>query len=256
MSQAPRARIDIAGIRRPQIVDAAAAIIAERGLQSLSLSEIEKRAGMSRGQLTYYFKTKEEIFLAVFDRLLQRMCERQAGPHGDPSAWLPGWDTMVRSILEAILAQPAPHPEFHCLQFTFLSQIGHRADFRERLARLYEEWRSHMARQLTDDLRRRPPTRPVSARALATMIQAMFHGLAVQAAADPESFDHAEMVKLCLELVSRYVWGEPSANGVRHGKGKNGTGVTATGVTANSATANSATANSATAKSRRPIVRS
>src|SRR5262245_45893640 len=168
MSQAPRARIDIAGIRRPQIVDAAAAIIAERGLQSLSLSEIEKRAGMSRGQLTYYFKTKEEILLAVFDRLLQRMYERQAGPHGDPSAWLPGWDTMVRSILEAILAQPAPHPEFHCLQFTFLSQIGHRADFRERLARLYEEWRGHMARQLTDDLRRRPPTRPVSARALAT----------------------------------------------------------------------------------------
>jgi len=87
------ARIDIGSIRRGQIVDAAATIIAERGLQSLSLSEIEKRAGMSRGQLTYYFKTKEEILLAVFDRRLERMCAQHAGPQaGNPSAWLPGWE--------------------------------------------------------------------------------------------------------------------------------------------------------------------
>ena len=222
------ARIDIGSIRRGQIVDAAATIIAERGLQSLSLSEIEKRAGMSRGQLTYYFKTKEEILLAVFDRLLERMCAQHAGPPGEPSAWLPGWEEMVRGILEAILAQPAPHPEFHGLQFTFLSQIGHRPDFRARLARLYEEWRSHLARQLAEDLRQRPCARAVSARALATMIQAMFHGLAVQAAADPDAFDHREMVDLCLDLVRSYLGNKPSVNGVRHGsrKTRNGAAVT------------------------------
>ncbi len=48
-------RIDIGTIRRQQIVEAAVAIIAEQGLQNLSLSQIEKKAGMSRGQLTYYF---------------------------------------------------------------------------------------------------------------------------------------------------------------------------------------------------------
>src|SRR5262245_43471427 len=94
------ARTDIGSIRRIEIVDAAAAIIAERGLQSLSLSEIENRAGMSRGQLTYYFKTKEEILLAVFDRLLEGIRGQVAGPHAeDPSSWLPGWEEMVRSIL-------------------------------------------------------------------------------------------------------------------------------------------------------------
>ena len=48
-------RIDVGSIRRDQIVQAAVSIIAEQGLQNLSLSEIEKKAGMSRGQLTYYF---------------------------------------------------------------------------------------------------------------------------------------------------------------------------------------------------------
>src|SRR3954453_24101597 len=77
-------RIDVARIRREQIVEAAVAVIAERGLHNLSLSEIEKRAGMSRGQLTYYFPTKEEILLAVFDRLLQLMYQRLGQPTNSP----------------------------------------------------------------------------------------------------------------------------------------------------------------------------
>ena len=74
-------RIGIGVLRREQIVDAAVAVIAEQGLQNLSLSEIEKKVGMSRGQLTYYFRAKEEILLAVFDRLVRLMHEQQpAGP--------------------------------------------------------------------------------------------------------------------------------------------------------------------------------
>jgi AcrR family transcriptional regulator len=208
-------RIDIGSIRREQIVEAAVGVIAAQGLQSLSLSEIEKRAGMSRGQLTYYFKTKEDILLAVFDRLLARMCVDAGTDPDNPRSWMPGWEEMVRVILTNILERPAPHPEFHCLQFTFLAQIGHRGDFRRRLARLYEEWRGHLAEQLARELRRRPPTRRVSARNLATLIQAIFHGLAVQSAADPEAFDHNEMVDLCLEVVGSYLWGGTAPDGRR-----------------------------------------
>src|ERR1700758_2070858 len=68
--------LDIASIRKEQIVEAAVAVIAEQGIQNLSLSEIEKKAGMSRGQLTYYFPAKEDILLAVFDRLLELMYQR------------------------------------------------------------------------------------------------------------------------------------------------------------------------------------
>src|SRR5438270_11535626 len=91
-------RINIASIRREQIVEAAVSIIAEQGLQNLSLSEIEKKAGMSRGQLTYYFPAKEDILLAVFDRLIRMMHERHgAGHEADGAAHCaaaetePGW---------------------------------------------------------------------------------------------------------------------------------------------------------------------
>lgn len=203
-------RVTIGSIRREEIVNAAVAVIAEQGLQNLSLSEIESKVGMSRGQLTYYFKAKEDILLAVFDRLLELMCEQQGlgeKNNGKNNGWAAkNWLNLFQVILEYILRQPPANPAFNALQFTFLSQIGHRADFRQRLANLYEEWRTHMSADIARDLERRPAARPVSPRALATLAQAILHGIAVQMAADPEAINAKETVKLCLDLLGSYLW--------------------------------------------------
>jgi AcrR family transcriptional regulator len=196
-------RIDIGRIRRGQIVEAAVAVITERGIQRLTLSEIEKKAGMSRGQLTYYFKAKEDILLAVFDRLLQLLYERvgkEAQKRGAPPCEMPGWQR-TRHLLETVILRPRASAEFDCLQHTFLSQIGHRKDFRDRLATLYEEWRSGMGQGLASDL---VPHVNVSPRALATFVQAILHGLSVQLMADPNAFDRREVLNLAVGLLAPY----------------------------------------------------
>jgi AcrR family transcriptional regulator len=196
-------RIDIGSIRREQIVEAAVAVIAEQGLQNLSLSEIEKKADMSRGQLTYYFPAKEDILLAVFDRLLQLSYQRIGTPAGAACGEASGWD-WVRHLMEKLVGEPSPNPQFGILQYAFLSQIGHREDFRRRLATLYEEWRSQMAEGLKADLAGSNGSRRVSPRALATVVQALLHGLGMQAAADANSFDRQEVLSLCLDMLSPY----------------------------------------------------
>jgi AcrR family transcriptional regulator len=201
------ARIDIGTIRRQQIVEAAVAIIAEQGLQNLSLSEIEKRAGMSRGQLTYYFPAKEEILLAVFDRVLMLMYERMGAPAAGECGQASSWD-WIQHLFEKVLGE-APESPFGVLQYTFLSQIGHREDFRRRLATLYEEWRSNMAKGLAIDLSRHPATRHIGPRAMASVVQALLHGLKMQAAADPEAFQRDEMVNLCLDMLGTYMKAQP-----------------------------------------------
>src|SRR5438067_12395311 len=100
--------------RREQIVEAAVAVIAAEGLQNLSLSEIEQKAGMSRGQLTYYFPTKEDILLAVFDRLIEMMHERAGGRL--PTE--PGLERL-ELLLRKILVEPPAFPQFGPLQYTF-----------------------------------------------------------------------------------------------------------------------------------------
>jgi len=212
-------RIDIGSIRREQIVDAAVAVIAEQGLQNLSLSEIEKKVGMSRGQLMYYFKAKEDILLAVFDRLLDMMCRQHGGdpskpPHEHPFAKM-RWLDVFGHLLEMILRKPSANPEFGSLEYTFLSQIGYREDFRLRLAKLYEEWRSHGVEHLERDLAERPSVRPVSPRALATMVQAILHGLAMQVAVDPDAIDSSEMAALSLDMVRTYLWEKKPARKIK-----------------------------------------
>ncbi len=201
------ARIDIGSIRREQVIDAAVAIIAEQGIQNLSLSEIEKKAGMSRGQLTYYFPSKEDILVAAFDRLIAMLKDRaDAGADGSCSfKEMPhGWDRVVAFLTWFVLNPPAV-PEFHALQYTFLSQISHREDFRDRLANLYEEWRRRMAEDFAADNGHGNGKKTGSPRTLATLVQAILHGLAMQRAADPNAYDKEEMLELCLELLSSYL---------------------------------------------------
>jgi AcrR family transcriptional regulator len=206
-------RIDVGRIRREQIVEAAVAVITEEGLQNLSLSAIEKRAGMSRGQLTYYFPAKEDILLAVFDRLLQLLKERARAETSTPChAGGTPWDRL-RHFLTYVLLDPPSMPEFHALQYTFLSQIGHREDYRRRLAELYGAWREHMAADLASQLARRGEL-AVSARTFATLVQALIHGLTMQRAADSEAFDRQEMLTLCLDLLGSYLRPTNPAAGV------------------------------------------
>jgi AcrR family transcriptional regulator len=199
-------RGDVAALRKAQVVEAAVAVIAEQGIQGLSLSAIEEKAGMARGHLTYYFPAKEDILLAVFDHLLGLMYQRlgtlRGGPpcEDEPGAW--PW---VRYLLAVTLLEPPASPEFTCLHYTFLSQIGHRDDVRRRLAALYEEWRGHMTRGLAADLEASPAPRAADPRLLASLVQALLHGLSMQLAADPAAFDREAMFRLCLDLLGGYL---------------------------------------------------
>ena len=163
----PRQRGEIGKRRREQVIEAAVAIIAEEGIQNLSLSAIEDRTAMSRGQLTYYFPAKEDILLAVFDHTIEVMMWRR--DEDDPIQV--GWERMV-AFLTSFIANPPEIPEFHALQYTFLSQVGHRDDYRDRLANLYEHWRSFAVADLAEGVAALPPDRPrVSVRTLPSPLQ-------------------------------------------------------------------------------------
>jgi len=122
---------------------------------------------------------------------------------------------VVQHLLEALGVQPPVSPEFSCLQYTFLSQIAHRNDFRERLATLYESWRCSMAMGFEEDRKRTPDLKPVPPRTMASLVQAILHGVGMQLAADPNAFDRKEMLNLCLDMLSSYLGRVPPARKIR-----------------------------------------
>ena len=56
--------------RRAQIVDCAIDTIAEMGFAKASVDQIAKRAGVSKGVITYHFPNKQEIVDAIIEKVL------------------------------------------------------------------------------------------------------------------------------------------------------------------------------------------
>lgn len=57
-------------VRYAELVSAAAKTFAERGVQNTLVSDIVKMAGVAQGTFYLYFKTKDDIVLAVVDHLV------------------------------------------------------------------------------------------------------------------------------------------------------------------------------------------
>lgn len=91
--QKPRSFIEQA--RRTQIIESAAAVVAELGYARASLARIAEHAGISKGVVTYHFSSKDEIFHEMVTRFFDRgwefmahRIEEQPSATGQIRAWI------------------------------------------------------------------------------------------------------------------------------------------------------------------------
>lgn len=61
--------------RREEILDAAQKVFFEKGLQVSTMDEIAEAAELSKGTLYLYYKSKEDLYLAVMIRGMETLCE-------------------------------------------------------------------------------------------------------------------------------------------------------------------------------------
>lgn len=71
--------------RIADIVNAGAGLLLEEGFSSLTKRRIAKRLGISHGNVSYYFPTRESLWHAVINFELKEYCQRhQRDLHADP----------------------------------------------------------------------------------------------------------------------------------------------------------------------------
>jgi AcrR family transcriptional regulator len=90
--------------RPRQILDAAFAVFAERGLAAARLEDIARRAGLSKGTIYLYFPNKEELFREVVRSTVIAFIERgeaasetERDPRQALLAWMEGYWAWLRS---------------------------------------------------------------------------------------------------------------------------------------------------------------
>jgi len=102
---------------RGRLVEAAIACLAETGFERTSIKRVVARAGVSQGALQHHFPTKEDLIVAVVDRLLERSIsetlrfvdEERGNPRAVEAITMRIWTHLIdtkpyRALLEILMA--------------------------------------------------------------------------------------------------------------------------------------------------------
>ena len=138
---------------RERILDAAAQLFHRRGFQPTSLDEIVDASGVCRSNLYYHFASKEELGLAVLDRLAERFGVAVI------EETLRDERVSARERLERFLAAVTDGLETGacrrgCPFGNLAAELaGDHPKFRERLSDLFRRWEKAVAACLRDGVR-------------------------------------------------------------------------------------------------------
>ena len=178
---------------RARIVEAAMAVVAERGFHAAGVSEIGERAGLSTGALYGNFENKDAILLAVFEEHLRWF---DAGLSRVAEA------TDVQAALREWLGSIGAEPEQFLVFVEFWAYAVRRPELRRRLAEHLAAMRERTAAQIAarDDLAGTPAAAAPALGALVSL--ALARGLAFERLAAPEDVSDDDLAAVLALLLS------------------------------------------------------
>ena len=195
---------------RRHLMDAAATVFARDGFHGASLDDVAATAGFTKGAVYSNFKSKEDLFLAVFDdRLVQEHDEMQR-VLADPvvvnglTEQLP----RVRGVIENTCDD-----EWTALYLEFVLYAKRNPEAAEKLAasaRRQREWTIAMLEQQYVSIGAEPNFAiPV----LAMLSISLFEGLSLGRLADPSAFTQDVLTDVLTFLYESIGVNDPEAGG-------------------------------------------
>jgi len=197
-------RPDVSEERKNQILEAAIAVFARLGFQQTRMDDIANQAGLSKGALYLYYKSKDAIIAALlkyffaqeFNRLREFVESDREAPVSEQLMIL------TRQLASAMKWMTKLMP----IAFEFYALAGREKVVRQFLQDYFKAYRSELARLIQRGVER-GEFRIVDAEAAAITLAALFEGLALLYFVDPQALQWAEQaeasVRLLLEGIQR-----------------------------------------------------
>jgi AcrR family transcriptional regulator len=165
-------RLDVHTIRREQILAAAERLLARKGWTGTTFADICQEAGISNGVLTYHFKDKDEILLAVLENVSRTSNDRFFSLLQKQASWLDKLELIVRSNLASTEAER----ELSMLHLHLLSLAAQRPEIAHRLRQMYASSMQYAQVEIEQGIEQGQIKRLDSA-ALAAVIQLLVLGM-------------------------------------------------------------------------------
>jgi TetR/AcrR family transcriptional regulator, repressor for uid operon len=197
-----RPRPDLRDKREQEILEAAAAVFAERGFRKTRVADVAERAGIGKGTVYEYFRSKEDLFLRLFDWYTSEAFTSMRAELQRPTG--SAVDALRRSgeTLLAICQQMLP---LYPLTMEFWS-ASTAPEFKDRLVdefrELYRRFRGALSGAIREGIERGELSPQVKPEAVAAVLVSAYDGLFLQAWFDP-SFDPVASGRHFLEVLLR-----------------------------------------------------
>ncbi len=175
--------------RRAQVLDAAMACFSEHGYHETSIDDIAAHAGLSKGAIYHHFAGKRDILIGLFEVWAEQLLQRweAIGRESDPLEALSRDADAAFATAEDLLSLSRGAVEL-------LSHAARDDQMRTRVAALYSASRARIA-ALLSDARRKGLIGEMDPESVATALMALFEGLFVMKAMDPDGVDVAAVWK-------------------------------------------------------------
>jgi len=186
------------GARGGEIAEAVFRVVAEQGLDALTIRGVATEAGWSTGVVAHYFRDKDDLLAFAFERVADRVHRRLAAlPAGD--------DALARvraAVLELLPLDRGRRLETE-IWFGFLGRALARPELALLQRSLYAEWRDELARGLSLAQAAGAVRADLVAADEAARLVALVDGLALQAAFEPDELSPARLEALLDQQLER-----------------------------------------------------
>ncbi len=190
-------------MRKMQIVQAAYEVIASKGYNNFTVEDIANSAGLSKGGVLHYFKTKEDILIHLLEQIyiiIKENINRRADKYKTP-------ERKLRAIVIAFIVTAKRHPAFYTVLVDFWAQVPINNRVKAINSRIYE--------QLCDEIRKvidmgieQEVFKQVNSVNASYVIAAMVMNVAIQWTFNPEMYNIDHLARTCMKMIMVYITAE------------------------------------------------
>ena len=175
-------RPDVSEERKNQILEAATAVFARLGFHKARMDDIVDESGLSKGSLYWYFNSKDEIILAILNRMFERELSDLKNLPDMPGSAAERLERMVERAIVDIQGMLKLMP----LAFEFLSLAFRRKIVQQALSQYVESYQQGIDRG---------EFHPVDVEQTALAIFAIIEGSAMMWVYAPERVQTSQLIR-------------------------------------------------------------
>ena|SRR5262245_33904708 len=180
--------------RQEELLRLAYRLMAAKGMHRMTLQDVADAAGMSKANVVYHYKTKEDLVLTTMQWVLERVAARVV----EATASAVGREAKIRAMIDAIFVDPQRNREFYIV---YAELIAHSSRNR-RFAALNGWFRDIVTGQYAAVIGSTNARSETSVAEAAMVVRALIDGLFLQWLEEPDwEARHGAYKDLCVRTI-------------------------------------------------------